>query len=149
MKRLFALLICLLLVTSVFIFPVSAETTDDIVISQKLIMSAMIYTILKPSLSPAFNPMAIQRPAQKRLYVYLREPLFSISVTGTFNYDGSSSEATSASGSIATHVPNATITSRSAYTSGSSAIATGSVKYVGITLQKTVTLTCDKNGNLS
>lgn len=150
MKRLFALLICLLLVTSVFIFPVSAETTNDIVISQKIdYVSDDLYYIETISV-PSVQPYGYSKTGTKTaVCVSSGTAIFSISVTGTFNYDGSSSEATSASGSIATHVPNATITSRSAYTSGSSAIATGSVKYVGITLQKTVTLTCDKNGNLS
>ena len=70
-------------------------------------------------------------------------------VTGTFSYDGSSAEATDAVGMLLCHVSDATPISLSDYTSGASAIATGSVTYNGATLRKTVTLTCDKNGNLS
>ena len=75
--------------------------------------------------------------------------IYTVSVTGTFYYDGSTSEATSASAKIAAYVEGVTLNSKRAYTSGASACAFASVNYNGATLQKTVTLTCDKNGNLS
>lgn len=75
--------------------------------------------------------------------------IFSVSVTGTFTYDGTSATATSATKTVVGHVSSATLKSSSSYTSGASAIASATVTYNGATLQKTVTLTCDKNGNLS
>ena len=152
MKRILSMLLCVILVSGLVVFPASAEgTTDDqIIISQSINYisddSYYIETISVPSIQTYGNAKTGTKSA---VFVSSGTAIFTISVTGTFSYDGSSSKATSASGSIATHVPNATISSRNAYTSGASAIATGSVVYYGITLQKTVTLTCDKNGNLS
>lgn len=152
MKRILAVLLCLLIVNSLIVFPVSATdvTEGQIIISQNVHYIGddcyYIETISVPSVQPYTNS---KRGTKSAVFVSSGTAIFTISVTGTFDYDGFSAVATSATGSIATHVPDATIGSRSAYTSGASAIATGSVVYYGITLQKTVTLTCDKDGNLS
>lgn len=153
MKRLLALLVCLILVTSTLVIPASATETfenEQIIVSQTIEDlgndSFFIETIYVPSAQPYGSQKTGTKTAQ---YVASGTTIYAISVTGTFTYDGTSSDATSAACKIVTYVANATISGRNAYTSGSSAIATGSVIYGGITLQKTVTLTCDKNGNLS
>lgn len=151
MKRFSIMLVCLFLVLSMMVTPVSAsEVSDSIVLSQTIIQvsddSYFIETISVPTIQLYGNT---KKGTKTAAYVTSGTTIFSISVTGTFNYDGSSSEAISASGSITAYVDGVTLNSRSAYTSGASAIATGSVNYNGATLQKTVTLTCDKNGNLS
>lgn len=74
--------------------------------------------------------------------------VFVVTVYGTFNYNGSTSSATSASASVDIYNANASFVSKNAYTSGASAYATGTVKYGGINISRTVSLTCDKNGNL-
>lgn len=80
--------------------------------------------------------------------------VWEVSVTGTFTYDGSTSTCTAASVAATSYSSNWKITSKSASKSGNKAIgkATAKCYYDGslvTTVNKTVTLTCDKNGNLS
>ena len=153
MKRMFVLVLCIILSINILAFPVSATAvTEDeqIIISQTVEDLGNGYYYIETIYVPAIQTFGNTKTGTKTAQcISSGTTIFTISVTGIFTYDGVSSEATSASGSIATYVENATIKSRSAYTSGASAIATGSVSYWGITLQKTVTLTCDKNGKLS
>lgn len=153
MKRFCALLICLIVLSNLPVLHVAATSfseDEQIVLSQSFEDLGngcyFIETIYVPAIQSYSNTKTGTKTAQ---YIASGTTIYTISVTGTFTYDGSTSNATSASGSIVTYVDGVTINSRRAYTSGSSAIATGSVTYNGATLQKTVTLTCDKNGNLS
>lgn len=150
MKRLLAIFVCFIIMISILAIPATAVENNDIIISQTVNYISddcyYIETITVPSVQPFANSKTGTKSA---VCVSSGTAIYTISVTGTFTYDGSTSTATSASGSISAHVEGVTLKSRNAYTSGSSAIATGSVVYYGITLQKTVTLTCDKNGNLS
>lgn len=159
MKRFFALVICFILFLGSTTIPVAAvEHTealaviepDQIILSQTIEQLGngdyIIETISIPRIQPYSSSITGTKTSE---YVSYGTTIFTISVTGTFTYDGSTATATSASGKIAAYVEGVTLNSRRAYTSGASAIATGSVTYNGATLQKTVTLTCDRNGNLS
>lgn len=80
--------------------------------------------------------------------------VWEVSVTGTFTYDGSSSTCTAASVAATSYTTNWKITSKSASKSGNKATAKATAKYyydgsLVTTVNKSVTLTCDKNGNLS
>lgn len=153
MKRLFVFLICVLLLGNAFALPVAAAETID---NQQIIISQTVQdlgngnyfveTIYVPNVQLYSNSKTGTKTAE---YIASGTTIYTISVTGTFTYDGITSDATSALCAIATHVSGASILSRNAYTSGASAIASGSISYIGVTLQKTVTLTCDKDGNLS
>lgn len=154
MKKYILLFVCVLLISNTLVISASATESDNqndqILVSETVeyISDDLYYVerIYIPSIQPYGNTKTGTKTAA---CVSSGTTIFAISVTGNFTYDGTTSDATSASYSIATYVENAKIKSGNAYTSGSSAIATGSVSYLGITLQKTVTLTCDKNGNLS
>lgn len=153
MKRFLSLLICCLLIGNIFALSVAAVESEDeeqIIISQTVENMGndcyYVETIYVPAIQPYANAKTGTKTAE---CIASGRTIYTISVTGTFTYDGYTSDATSAAVSISTHVASASILSRNAYTSGASAIATGSVSYLGLTLQKTVTLTCDKNGNLS
>lgn len=151
MKRFLSLILCILTLCSMMALPVAAaQSGDQIPIAETIIQidSDCYYVerIYVPAVQPYSNTKTGTKTAE---YVQAGTVIYAISVTGNFTYDGSTAKATSASGSITKYVSDLTINSRSAYTSGASAIATSSVSYKGTTLQKTVTLTCDKNGNLS
>lgn len=154
MKRFIVLVICVLLVSSLLCLPAAAaelnEQNGQILISETVEYvgdnAYYVERIYIPSIQTYSNAKTGTKTAQ---YITGGTTIYTISVTGNFTYDGTSSNATSASYSIATYVEDATIKSGNAYISGASAIATGSVTYHGATLQKTVTLTCDKNGKLS
>lgn len=154
MRRFFSLLVCLFLVLSTLAIPTNAANysgqNEQVLISQTVEYVGDGIYYIESIYVPSVQPYSYSKTGTKTsACVSGGETIYAISVTGTFTYDGVTSAATSASGTIATYVPDATIKSRSAYTSGASAIATGSVLYYGFTLQKTVTLTCDKDGNLS
>lgn len=153
MKRFLSLLFCVLICTSIVAMPVSAKdsSSDDQIIIEQTVQDVgngfyYIETITVPNTQTYGSTRTGTKTAR---CVHSGTNIFAISVTGTFTYDGTTADATSASYSITTYVEDATVKSCNAYTSGASAIATGSVSYEGFTLQKTVTLTCDKNGNLS
>lgn len=155
MKRSFILWLCVVLIGSILVVPVSAaELTDgngdEIIVSQTVEDMGngcyFIETISVPSIQPYSDSVSGTKSA---VYVSSGVTIFSVSVTGTFSYDGSTAKATKASGSVYTYVEDAVIISSNAYTSGASAYATASVSYESATLSKTVKLTCDKDGNLS
>jgi len=75
--------------------------------------------------------------------------VWAVRIDGDFIYNGTSSSATSASATVYTYEAKAEFVSKNAYTSGASAIGSATMKYGTANTYKTVTLTCDKNGNLS
>lgn len=154
MKRFVSLLICLLLFVNISTFPAAATMVDNqpdmIMVSQTVepIGNNCFYieTIYVPSVQPLSNTKTGTKTA---VYVTSGISIFSVAVTGEFTYDGTKSKATSSLCTVATYVEDATIEGKNAYTSGASAYAFGSVSYHGATLQKTVVLTCDKDGKLT
>ncbi|MCI5620492.1 MAG: hypothetical protein MR355_02835 [Lachnospiraceae bacterium] len=80
--------------------------------------------------------------------------LWSVTVTGTFTYNGSSSQCTNSSVNAQSYNSDWKIYSTNASRSGNTATATGTAQtYYKNTVINTyslsVSLTCDKNGNLS
>ena len=75
--------------------------------------------------------------------------IFTVRVTGSFEYTGTSSKATSSSATVYLNHASATFVSKSAFCSGISAYATGSVSYIGETLTHSVALSCSATGVLS
>ena len=153
MKRFFVLLISCLLFINTLALPAAAiddTSNDQLMVSQTIdyVGDGVYYieTIYVPSVQTYGNTKTGTKVAE---CISSGTTIYTVSVTGTFYYDGSTSEATSASAKIAAYVEGVTLNSKRAYTSGASACAFASVNYNGATLQKTVTLTCDKNGNLS
>lgn len=76
--------------------------------------------------------------------------MWSVTVNGTFTYtSGVSSKATSASATVNIYNNNVDFVSKNAYTSGSTATATATIKYNASNMTRSVSVSCDKNGNLS
>ena len=79
--------------------------------------------------------------------------VFSVSVTGTFSYDGSHATCTNATANASSKNTNWKIVSKNASKSGNTALATVTVnKCVNNvpvnTIKESVALSCDANGNL-
>lgn len=75
--------------------------------------------------------------------------IWSVTVTGTFSYTyGVSATATSSSATVNIFVSGATFKNKNAYTTGNTAIASGTVVYNGMSTTKSVSVSCDKYGNL-
>ncbi len=154
MKRFLSLLACILLVSGALMIPAAAAggeaQNDQIMVHQTVEYVGddcyYVETIYVPRAQLYSNTKAGTKTAA---YIASGTTIFSVSVDGVFTYDGTTSSATSSHCTVATYVEGATITNHYAYLSGASACGFGSVSYIGVTLQKTVTLTCDKDGNLS
>lgn len=152
MKRIIALLICFFILGSATAIPATAESPESqqIVVKQTVedLGNGLLYveTIYIPAVQTFSSAKTGTKVAQ---CINGSTTIYTISVTGTFTYDGTTSDATSSTCNMATYVESAKILDCYSYTSGPSACAFGSVSYNGATLQKTVTLTCDKDGNLS
>lgn len=151
MKKIAIFLVCVLLVIGVMPKFVSADVDSGMVLLSETITyidesTYYIERIYVPEVCPYSNTRMGTKTIQG---VYGGNVVFTLSVTGQFTYDGRTAKATSASGGINVHVAGASLNSKNAYTSGASAIASASVSYNGIAIYKTVTLTCDANGNLS
>lgn len=76
--------------------------------------------------------------------------VFSVRLMGTFTYNpGVSATATSETVNVVLHQSSATFVSKSSRHYGATAYGSGIVSYGGLTISKSVNLTCDKYGNLS
>lgn len=75
--------------------------------------------------------------------------VWNVTVYGTFTYNyGVSSTATSATATVNIYNSNAKFISKNAYTSGNTATATATVTYSAMTTTRSVSVSCDKYGNL-
>lgn len=161
-KRITAVLLCLMLFGYLTIMntasahaynevsEIATQSDKMVVVSQDIIYIDENIYYIETVYEPVVQTFSNSKFGTKTATCYSSgTAIFSVSVTGTFNYDGITAEATSASKTVVGHVSSATLVSASAYTSSASAIASATISYNGVTLQKTVTLTCDKDGNLS
>ncbi len=140
----------------VIVFPTNiyASSNPNITISQEYLKDgAHITTVIREGAST--QAASTKRATKTTSYVSSDNTVaWSVSVTGTFKYNGSTSSCTAATVATSSNSSYWSIVSSSASKSGNSATATAAAKQVfaGITLQtvsKSVTLSCDKNGKLS
>lgn len=77
------------------------------------------------------------------------DQIWQLELHGYFTYDGSSAKATSATAAVRHFTNKSATISKNAYVSGATAYAYASVNYQGTTTNKSIKLTCDRNGNMS
>lgn len=143
---LFAALFLLVLIPSA---PVKAETTTDVVYFED---GSYVVTVLQEYSTRSSN----QKTASKSSTLY--DPnggsVATLTVRGTFRYDGTTATCTASTYTHQIHNSSWSLSSGSASKSGNTATAKGTFarKVLGITTDSktlTVSLSCDKNGNLS
>lgn len=143
---LFAALFLLMLIPSA---PAKAETTTDVVYFED---GSYVVTVLQEYSTRSSN----QKTASKSSTLY--DPnggaVATLTVHGTFRYDGTTVTCTASSYTYQIHNSSWSFSSGSASKSGNTATAKGTFarKVLGITVDSktlTVSLSCDKNGNLS
>lgn len=108
-------------------------------------------TINQPKgLSPN-NTLTVKSGSKtKSYYASNGTKIWSVTVNGTFSYTyGVSSTATSSAATVNLFSANASFVRKSASTSGNTATATGTVAYSSVSTTMTVSVSCDKYGNLS
>lgn len=143
---LFAALFLLVLIPSA---PVKAETTTDVVYFED---GSYVVTVLQEYSTRSSN----QKTASKSstLYDPNGRSVATLTVRGTFRYDGTTATCTASTYTHQIHNSSWSLSSGSASKSGNTATAKGTFarKVLGITTDSktlTVSLSCDKNGNLS
>lgn len=153
MKKYISVLLAVLCCFSLFICPVSATesfaTTN--VNRSRIDLPDGGYIIEEITATPA-NARATSSTAGTKTstrYTASGHALYAVEVTGYFKYTGSTSWSTSSSATVYTYDSNVTYVSKSASYASNYATATGSITYLGDPESRTVTLYCDKNGNLS
>lgn len=151
MKKFLSLGIILLFVIGCLAIPVSAQhISAENVTTKTEILEDGSYFIVETGIYPTYTRASAKSGYKTATYYTASNvAIWAITVNGSFSYTGSSSTATSASCTITRYDSNTSTVSKNAYTSGSSAVGTATVKYKNINTDKTVQLTCDKNGNLS
>ena len=145
-----------------FVFPVSAAEKDSGVPSLSYIEevfedgSYFQVTIMEPS-SDAVR-RATNTKTGSKVYNYVdsnHKSLWTITVKGSFTYNGSTSKCTNSSVSVKFYVSNWTVSGAKAWKSGSTAYASAQGKMKNVlgqttrTVNKQVSLTCSPSGKLS
>ncbi len=145
-----------------FVFPVSAAEKDSGVPSLSYIEevfedgSYFQVTIMETS-SDAVR-RATNTKTGSKVYNYVdsnHKSLWTITVKGSFTYNGSTSKCTNSSVSVKSYVSNWTVSGAKAWKSGSTAYASAQGKMKNVlgqttkTVNKQVSLTCSPSGKLS
>ena len=145
-----------------FVFPVSAAEKDSGVPSLSYIEevfedgSYFQVTIMETS-SDAVR-RATNTKTGSKVYNYVdsnHKSLWTITVRGSFTYNGSTSKCTNSSVSVKSYVSNWTVSGAKAWKSGSTAYASAQGKMKNVlgqttkTVNKQVSLTCSPSGKLS
>ena len=144
-----------------FVFPVSAAEKDSGVPSLSYIEevfedgSYFQVTIMETS-SDAVR-RATNTKTGSKVYNYVdsnHKSLWTITVKGSFTYNGSTSKCTNSSVSVKSYVSNWTVSGAKAWKSGSTAYASAQGKMKNVlgqttkTVNKQVSLTCSPSGKL-
>ena len=145
-----------------FVFPVSAAEKDSGVPSLSYIEevfedgSYFQVTIMETS-SDAVR-RATNTKTGSKVYNYVdsnHKSLWTITVKGSFTYNGSTSKCTNSSVSVKSYVSNWTVSGAKVWKSGSTAYASAQGKMKNVlgqttrTVNKQVSLTCSPSGKLS
>lgn len=149
MKKLVSVLLATVMMLTLFAVPVSASANTPEKIQYIEYIDEDSYFLVEIETTSSPLTRATTSGNKSSTYVYGGKSIWTVTVYGSFTYNGSTSSATSASGNVTTHVTGCSIGSRNSYYSGSTAYATASVTYNGSSVSRTVSLYCDKNGKLS
>lgn len=150
MKKCLALFLAALCCCALCVMPVAALDVEEVTISTTRIdLPDGGYIIEEITQIPTLARTSYTSGAKTNTrYTASGHALYGVKVTGSFGYNGSSSWATGSSATVPVYDSGVTFVSKNAWYSGNTAYASGSIKYLGITESRTVSISCDKNGNL-
>lgn len=148
MKRVLSIILCTILFASVSIPTYAAEQTEVIYCEETILEDG---TVLTDEIIVTSNARASQKTATRKVTVKKDdETIGIIAFKATFQYDGSSVSVVSKS-VTQTDTYNGYSYSQTSFTSsGGTVTLSGKLtKYLIFTQSFSLSLTCDKNGNLS
>ena len=158
MKKLFSVLLSVFFifttVISTFAFDVPKDSNTTIEYFDDGSYIVIIISNESSDISTYASTTSTTKSKTSTYYSKSNSKLWDVKVTGTFTYGNGSAKCTSSTVSSTSYNKNWKITNKSASKSNASASAsaTGNLYQDSIIVQsivKTVTLTCDKNGNFS
>lgn len=157
MKKAIALLTIIVLTFSSYTTNVNADSPRTTSTTIEYISDNIyVETIISEEESATFFSATITKTVSKIFNIKNEnnEILASFKLNGTFSYDGTSSTCTRCSYSPSINDNTWRFTSSNAYKSGNSAVGTFTAScyrynIVVQTISKTITITCDANGNIS
>ncbi len=151
--RTIAVVIAVVLLSVIFALPVQAASVEQLNETEQITYNAdgsYFITRIYVEDSPITRSARSSVSATKETSYYSVLGLeWVYRVNGTFYYDGSTAYATGASSSYSIYMSGWSCTSDSASYSGNTATASGTFQRSLLTKNVSVSLTCDKNGNLS
>lgn len=143
---------CLLVVAfyiNCFALPVSAQEPRDMLLSRTVEVLDNGDSIVTELYLDAVQPRTGTKGYKTSTYRANGVAVWDVTVNGAFTYNyGVSSTATGASATVVIHNSKAEFVSKNAYTSGNTATATATVAYNSVTTTRSVSVSCDKYGNL-
>lgn len=150
MKKIVAVLLCVVLIFSVMSLSVSAYEPEDILVSREVEILDNGDMIVTEKYLDAVQPYTGTSGHATRTYTNaLGKDMWALRVYGTFTYTyGVSAQATSAEAVVALYDSGCSLVSKNAYTHSNTATATCSVQYGGAVTNAHVDLSCDIYGNL-
>ena len=150
MKRFFALILVALVLLAALPMAATAASQDKLVSTFTEYFDDGSYAVTNVYESAIQPRTGKSGYAETSYYTANSTLIFIVGVQGSFEYTyGVSVKATSATASVAVYDSKTSFVSKNAYTSGASAIGSGTVSYSGSTITRTAKVTCDKYGNLS
>ena len=154
MKKLLTCILAVLCCCSIIMIPISASDTDIVMVpvsTSRIELPDGGYIIEEIMQAPAIARATSYKSGSKTSTRYTSDnhALFAVKVTGSFGYNGSTAWSTSSSATVSIYDSGVSYISKSSSYSSNYATATGTVEYLSMTISRTTTLYCDKNGNLS
>ena len=145
-----------------FVFPVSAAEKDSGVPSlsyiEEVFEDGSYFQVTIMEISADAVRRATNTKTGSKVYNYVdsnHKSLWTITVKGSFTYNGSTSKCTNSSVSVKSYVSNWTVSGAKAWKSGPTAYASAQGKMKNVlgqttkTVNKQVSLTCSPSGKLS
>lgn len=149
MKKVFSLLMTAVFLISVLSVCVSAKEAEDILLSRTVETLENGDVVTVELYESALQPRTWKTGYKVYTYNSNGQAIWDLKVDGTFTYTyGVSSQATGAKATVRIYDSKASYVSKNAYTSGSTATATGTVTYMLSVITRSVSVSCDKYGNL-
>lgn len=150
MKKAVSLVLALLMIAALFTITVSAEESKGTLISQTVENLENGDYVVTELYESAIQPRTGKSGSKTSTYYSGGTAIWAVTVQGTFTYTyGVSSSATGSTAYVNTYSSSATYIGKNAYYTGSTATASGTVKYNNVTNTRSVSVSCDKYGNLS
>lgn len=149
MKRVFSVLVVFCLFIGLCAVSAMAKENEDTLISRTVEILDNGDSIVTELYLDAVQPRTGTKGHKVSTYKANGAAIWDVTVNGTFTYNyGVSSEATGATATVNIFNRKAEFVSKNAYTSGNTATATATVRYDSMLTTRSVSVSCDKYGNL-